>query len=168
MANDNRSIRNKIGELRRDQQQAELLLRQQCMHRSMNGERKEIVKLAESRYRDPAILKDYPSSAVVCDGPDGCGAIFNAEMYSEADISAMAFQMNSVFEQIKLMAQLGKEEYDELMDAMDSWAIRVTPVLVFYRNMIKALKKKDDKQNNNRKQSKGGIGIPKNNFGRTA
>ena len=150
----------------------ELQMRQECTHRSSSGSERRLVYLKDSeRYgNNPQILQRYPASAVVCEGRDGCCAIFNADVYTAHDVSAMAFMMTSIFEQIKLMANLEQNEREELDTAMSMWTNDISGVLVFYKNMVNRLanNEKGNKNNNNRGSGKGKIGLPSTATSRNA
>lgn len=107
-------------------------------------------------------VKQYPPDSVICDGPNGCGAIFSTLVYNQEEVTALQFQAYSMVQQVKLLAKLDETTADEVEYIEKLLSDQIATFCQFYNKMADTLVKGQDKQNKgNNGPSKGGFGVPK-------
>lgn len=165
-----RDFKEKERELKEVQRQAVNIRKEVqhlCYHRFEPNNPKELKRLSDTYNKN--LATQFSETTVMCDGECGCHKIFEAAEYSEKDVNACQFQIESMLEQIKYNAGdienfPGHEEGFEDMIA----AVSVLPRLC--EAYLKIMKARNGNANQRRRKDnspkKGVYGMP-NPYGRS-
>lgn len=160
MANEQNLSRSQLIQLVREKAEDEM---RQCDHKPRNGKNKLMLL---SNYTGDLISErakaKYPDTAVIC---TECGAIFEPNSFTDAELKSSIYMFESVLHQIKLNSLLNDEDWKDLMAsfrAIDHFdAIRK-----FYDDMVNKLTGGKKQGNGNKGSAKGQIGTSSGDFGR--
>lgn len=129
----------------------------ECDHKANN--RGRVMGLHDSKVKYPGKDK-MPDTTAVC---TRCERVFESESYTKDETATMLYSLQSIAEQIKLNANLSKEDWDDIAKYYDSLDV-VASMLTYYNNMVEKMAQggggKKQKTNN-----KGHMGLSSDMFG---
>lgn len=123
-----------------------------CKHKPSDNA--HLIGIRESKANIPN-KKDLPDSTVVC---TKCEKYFESSSYTPDEIESGLYMFCSIPEQIKLNAQLSKEDesmIEEYYAALDT----ITNVCNFYNNMVEKLANGGGNKKRANRSNKGHMGI---------
>lgn len=129
----------------------------ECDHKANN--RGRVMGLHDSKIKYPGKDK-MPATTAVC---TRCERVFESESYTKDETATMLYSLQSIAEQIKLNANLSKEDWDDVNKYYDSLDV-VAAMLTYYNNMVEKMAQ----GGGNKKQkttSKGHMGLSSDMFG---
>lgn len=174
MANEN-SARNEMENFQKQVQEqqralgnARILYQRAHQHHPNVKNGVKLVEVTNAKTLNDYGLPEGAKDIYKCSGNDGCGKVFSAAAYTEEQVNAMSFQLDSMLEQMKFNSPEGdfpggKAQLDQFYAAIEI----LDKFFAGYNEMIKKQNKGDDNKNggNHRQGVRGGVG-PVNYYGR--
>ena len=106
------------------------------------------------------------ADAVIC---KECGDIFEMTAYQADEIESAVSLLKSALNQIKVLANLNEEEFNDIVELIAFFDEKIDGALVpYYMNMIKRLAGDDKRRRNDNSNQKGRVGNIGGNMGVSA
>lgn len=129
----------------------------ECDHKANNKGR--VMGLHDSKVKYPGKDK-MPATTAVC---TRCERVFESESFTQDETATMLYNLQSIAEQIKLNANLSKEDWEDMQKYYDALDV-VTDMMKYYNSMVEKMAQgggnKKHKTNN-----KGHMGLNSDMFG---
>lgn len=159
------ATRKRQQELQRDLNMVRRNAQFMCFHRDEPNSPKRVTYLSDESL--PKYVKDlaiiHSKTTVVCADADGCMSIFEGAQYTDKDVDDCAFQVHSMFEQMKWLTgdvdnfpggSAAFNDFCNMLTAFDRMAAAYKGIM-FQKNSGNQAKK-----NRNNGPKKGGYGVP--------
>lgn len=129
----------------------------ECDHKANN--RGRVMALHDSKVKYPGKDK-MPATTAVC---TRCERVFESESYTKDENASALYQLQSIAEQIKLNANLTKEDVADIMSYYEALEV-VSGMVKYYNDMVEKMAQGGGK-GNKKENSKGHMGLTGDMFG---
>lgn len=138
-------------------QQSQEMFRRTCRHKP--GQNCQVMSV--HNYKGHVPDKDkLPETTAIC---TKCSALFESESYSRDETSSGIYMLNSILQQIKMVANLTDEDMNMIMEGFGALD-KLSTIMTYYHNMVDKVAG-GDKGNGGRRNNKGHIGVEAAHFG---